>query len=269
MDAYKVSCLCPTYARFSFLRQSLACFLAQDWPEKELVILNDHPTPIRCDIENVRVVNAPRRFPGLSWKKQALLELAEGRFVANWEDDDFYLPWHLSHWLPVFVIMNNAEILHIRTAYRSRGVAEKFRIHDMRTVQSPLPHGFESQMFYRTEAVRKVGYPPRWVKPDKWLLDHFHRRGQVCDVDGPPWASMIWRLGPESPHLGYSRTTEQWGAKSNWEATGRLLDEAGDCPDGPLTPADIRPQLRAWKRFAEEHALGVPAQFGMIREELR
>ena len=36
-----VAALCPTYGRFSRLRESLACFLAQDYPNKQLIILND------------------------------------------------------------------------------------------------------------------------------------------------------------------------------------------------------------------------------------
>ena len=48
-----VSCLTATAGRFSVLREAVACFLAQDYPEKELVILNNHPTPLVCDLPGV------------------------------------------------------------------------------------------------------------------------------------------------------------------------------------------------------------------------
>ena len=38
-----VTCLCPTYGRFERLREALACFLAQDYPNRRLIILNDAP----------------------------------------------------------------------------------------------------------------------------------------------------------------------------------------------------------------------------------
>jgi glycosyltransferase involved in cell wall biosynthesis len=35
-----ISCIMPTYGRPEFLGEAVAMFLAQDYPEKELVILN-------------------------------------------------------------------------------------------------------------------------------------------------------------------------------------------------------------------------------------
>ena len=38
-----VSCLCPTYRRPKLLENSIACFLAQDYPadRRELIVLDD------------------------------------------------------------------------------------------------------------------------------------------------------------------------------------------------------------------------------------
>ncbi len=43
MTQSRVSCIMPTYGRPDFVAQSVAMFLAQDYAEKELIILNDCP----------------------------------------------------------------------------------------------------------------------------------------------------------------------------------------------------------------------------------
>jgi len=104
-----VTCLCPTYGRFERLQDAVACFLLQDYPgPKELVILNDAAEPVilcpRLTITadqylvdaHARVINVRDRFANLGAKRQALLEAARTPLVAHWDDDDLYLPWHLT-----------------------------------------------------------------------------------------------------------------------------------------------------------------------------
>ena len=91
--------MCATYGRFSRLRDAISCFLEQDYPNKRMLILNDAQTPIEIDSglrSVVTVVNEPKMFDNLGAKRQALLERAETELVAQWDDDDLYLPWHLS-----------------------------------------------------------------------------------------------------------------------------------------------------------------------------
>lgn len=88
-----------TYGRFSALRQALACFLMQDYPNRELVILNDHPVPIVCGEPGVTVYNDEpftideTVVPRL---RKRLLGLASGDVVCFWDDDDLYFPHHIS-----------------------------------------------------------------------------------------------------------------------------------------------------------------------------
>lgn len=93
-----VSCLCLTYARPDVLRESIWCFLQQDWPNKELVVLNDHPEPLHLDQDypEIRVINVPERFANLGAKRNHSIQLAQGEYLCLWDDDDLFLPWRLS-----------------------------------------------------------------------------------------------------------------------------------------------------------------------------
>ncbi len=93
-----VSCLCPTFRRPRLLANSLACFLAQDYPanRRELIILDDGGDFSRHTGDGWRLVAAPGRFPSLPDKFNTLAKLAGGDILVVWEDDDIYLPWHIT-----------------------------------------------------------------------------------------------------------------------------------------------------------------------------
>jgi glycosyltransferase involved in cell wall biosynthesis len=96
-----VSCICPTYNRppqyQHLLEEAIASFLRQDYPNKELIVLNDCPgQELICDEPGVRVVNVAERFASIGDKLNAAVGLARGELIAPWDDDDISLPWRLS-----------------------------------------------------------------------------------------------------------------------------------------------------------------------------
>lgn len=93
-----VSCLCPTFRRPRLLANSLACFLAQDYPasRRELIILDDGGDFDSHTGDRWQIVSAAERYPSLPDKFNALAELARGDILIVWEDDDIYLPWHVT-----------------------------------------------------------------------------------------------------------------------------------------------------------------------------
>lgn len=93
-----VSCLCPTYRRPKLLENSIACFLAQNYPSdrRELIVLDDAGELQNQTGEGWQILSIPRRFRSLPEKFNALAGLARGEILVVWEDDDIYLPHHIS-----------------------------------------------------------------------------------------------------------------------------------------------------------------------------
>ncbi len=93
-----VSCLCPTYRRPKLLENSIACFLAQDYPadRRELIVLDDAGELQNQTGDGWQIISIPRRFRSLPEKFNALAGLACGEILVVWEDDDIYLPHHIS-----------------------------------------------------------------------------------------------------------------------------------------------------------------------------
>jgi glycosyltransferase involved in cell wall biosynthesis len=93
-----VSCIMPTRDRGDFVRQSVDYFLRQDYPLRELLIVDDGPGDLSARIPTDERIRYVRLAPGLSIgaKRNRGCELARGGLIAQWDDDDWYAPSRLS-----------------------------------------------------------------------------------------------------------------------------------------------------------------------------
>jgi hypothetical protein len=234
-----VTCLCPTYGRFERLRDAVACFLLQDYPgAKNLVIVNDAPWPVGLGPEHgewecqrrdgVTLLNEAKRYENLGEKRQHLLEMAGGpaALVAHWDDDDLYLPWHLSM-LAGWLLVRQAACPE-----RSRGVScakpgaawwavgprEGFNVRGLRH------NVFEGQMLFRRDRARELGgYPPKDSGQARDLLRAFDRAGEA-EVWNPPDqdVSYVYRWGDGVDHVS-ARCTAGGVARDRDFGDGRPL----------------------------------------------
>ena len=92
-----VSCIMPTRDRLSFVLQSIQYFLKQDYSEKELIIVDDSHEDIRHHLPADPRIQVVRTQPGqtIGAKRNIACRSANGRFIAHWDDDDWYSPHRL------------------------------------------------------------------------------------------------------------------------------------------------------------------------------
>lgn len=102
----KVSFVCTTYRRFRCVERIVEQFLQQDYPNKELIILNtDVENPMQLDeslygLDIVLVNNNIDYQTGLEYTNRGQIcrdavTHATGDLFMLADDDDIYLPWHL------------------------------------------------------------------------------------------------------------------------------------------------------------------------------
>lgn len=157
----KVSCVCCTYGRFSFVRRSIAFWLNQDYRNKELIIFNTAPIPLSLDSSiahaGISVINQPNCIKSAepysslgSVRSDAMIHTSGDVYVC-WDDDDMFLPWHLSQgverlrergraaWMPAqsYFSMNGG-----RTFQLSRNAFEASVLVRMKSL---LRYGFDSE----------------------------------------------------------------------------------------------------------------------------
>lgn len=94
-----ISCIMPTFNRRPFVRLALKYFLAQDYPNKELIVIDDGTDRVRDVIEgvaNVHYVHLARRA-SIGSKRNLACRQARGEIIAHWDDDDWYAPNRLRY----------------------------------------------------------------------------------------------------------------------------------------------------------------------------
>jgi glycosyltransferase involved in cell wall biosynthesis len=92
-----VSCVMPTRGRIDFVLQSIRYFQRQVGPPAELLILDDGPIDLSSRLpadSRIRYLRTPVESIGA--KRNRGVQLARGRYIAHWDDDDWYAPTRLA-----------------------------------------------------------------------------------------------------------------------------------------------------------------------------
>lgn len=94
-----VSCIMPTYNRREFIPHAIHYFLRQDYPNKELIIIDDGTDNIKDlvpDIENIRYYSLDDKIT-LGAKLNIACSYAKGDILVNWDDDDWYAAHRITY----------------------------------------------------------------------------------------------------------------------------------------------------------------------------
>jgi hypothetical protein len=97
-----------TYRRFTCVERSIAMFLAQDYPDKELIIYNtdvEHPISLDDTFNGVRslitIINCDTDAEtGVPYTNTGAIrrdarKYASGELYITWDDDDLFFPWNI------------------------------------------------------------------------------------------------------------------------------------------------------------------------------
>lgn len=229
-----IGCICPTYKRPDMLRNLIACFEAQTYPHKRLVIIDDVPQHDTQGGHRWELFANRTRYPDLPKKfNDAARILAAGDdidIICIMEDDDVYLPEHLGA---------------IAAAWHGKGTLQFFAPDEVFSTYNQPPGGtqlegaagrFHASWAYTIELFTALrGYP------DTPRLDYdqqMHRLAREAaggtptayDVARPTyvyrWGNPTYH-GSQSGEAGYQQLWEDLGKRAApWVgATGPEFDE--------------------------------------------
>jgi hypothetical protein len=89
-----VSCIMPTANRRDFVPRAIEQFLSQDYPARELIVIDDGTDSMAEFIpvqEAVRYVRLDQSI-SLGAKRNMACDMARGELIAHWDDDDWMAP---------------------------------------------------------------------------------------------------------------------------------------------------------------------------------
>jgi glycosyltransferase involved in cell wall biosynthesis len=105
MAQAKVSCLTATYDRLPLLKESIRCYCAQSYENRELVVATEgtqrykraiHRFVDELERDDIRIIELDSRPYSLGEVRNILLDEARGDLVCQWDDDDLYHPERLA-----------------------------------------------------------------------------------------------------------------------------------------------------------------------------
>src|SRR5215510_16345784 len=94
-----VSAIMPTHNRRPFVPKAIEYFLRQDYPQRELIILDDGTDPIVDLAPNDQRIRYFRQNQkrNIGAKRNLTCEEARGEIIIHWDDDDWMADWRISY----------------------------------------------------------------------------------------------------------------------------------------------------------------------------
>ena len=89
----------PTFNRRPFVSQAIAYFLRQDYPCKELIIVDDGDDGIADLVPDDRMIRYIRleKKQSLGAKRNLACTQARGALICHWDDDDWMASWRICY----------------------------------------------------------------------------------------------------------------------------------------------------------------------------
>lgn len=114
----RVSCIMPTHNRREFVPLALDYFLRQDYPNCELVVVDDGSDAV----EDLMPADPRIRYQRLEGRhaqgvlRNLACEAATGEIIAHWDDDDWQASWRVSYQVAC-LLKAQADICGLQTVY--------------------------------------------------------------------------------------------------------------------------------------------------------
>lgn len=94
-----VSCIMPTYNRRAFIPHAIQYFLRQDYPQKELIIIDDGTDSIEDLVPENSLIRYYRLGKKITVgaKRNFCNNASKGDIIMHWDDDDWYSSTRMSY----------------------------------------------------------------------------------------------------------------------------------------------------------------------------
>lgn len=193
----------PTRARPALAAESLACYLAQDYADRELIIVDDADAPS---------FPAPPNHPGVWYhrlakrltigaKRNVCVSRANGGILAHWDDDDYSAPGRLSDQI---ARLGNADI----TGYHSMRFTDGARWWQYTGADD---YALGTSLMYRREYWERNPFKVDCtVGEDGHFIAPARRDGRIMSVDAGEFLWARNHPGNTDERAGMATNTKQW-----------------------------------------------------------
>jgi glycosyltransferase involved in cell wall biosynthesis len=186
-----VSCIMPTANREKYIPYAIKYFLQQDYPNKELIIIDDGARSVKNlvpQIENI-FYTYTQPLGSIGAKRNYACERCRGEIILHWDDDD----WHAPDWITASVYYlqtTGADIVGIQHINYYSAINDKFYVvtRTYGTISNPMNWVHGSTLAYRRIIWENYPFKDLQVAEDDdfivhsngKLFIHDYKDGFVC-----------------------------------------------------------------------------------------
>lgn len=178
-----ISCLCVTWKKPKMLRRAIDCFLKQTYPNRQLVLIyEDFDLPTAdlingltpdCRIKPVKISSNPKKT--LGELRNISIESADGEYVCQWDDDDWFAPERLTE-----------QMRCICNTGRAASILTHWLIFDATTGKSYVSNArlWEGSILSRKDVLS--AYPRESKGEDTVVIDQLYQSAQLALISDMP-----------------------------------------------------------------------------------
>jgi O-antigen biosynthesis protein len=174
-----VSAIMPTRSRPKLSRTALACFLAQTYQPRELVILDDEDDPSFAEpplvAENVNYLRMQRL--SLGEKRNVLCDVARGQVIIHWDSDDWSDQWRMEDQVSLLLASRKP-----MSGYHSLLFWDERNSLGYRWT-GPVGFACGASMCYRKEFWQSHRFPDVAVSEDNAVVEQAQENGGIATTE--------------------------------------------------------------------------------------
>lgn len=172
------SCVMLTFNRRHLVPVALACYLAQDWKDRELIFVDDGDDSVEdlsLDLPGVRYFRT-ERFKTVGEKLNFACEQARGEVIVTWDDDDWYASGRITDQLTLMVRCGKAVAGYHTILFYDGQRASQYR--------GSRNYAVGNSQVYRKEFWSRHRFPALDEAYDNHLTNEANRYGEIVCSNG-------------------------------------------------------------------------------------
>lgn len=180
--------------RDAWLPQAISCFLAQDWAEKELVIVAEYPKPegLPDSVRWIEVLPVPGML-SIGYRRNVAVSNARGAVIIHFDDDDQSYPGRITD-----------QVSRLESTGKSVTGYHSLKFHDGEKwfqYRNDSNWAFDTSLCYRKSFWQKYPFAPINDGLEAGFRDAAIREGQFISVDGSEMMHATIHAGNTGPRI--------------------------------------------------------------------
>lgn len=180
-----ISCLCVTWKKPRMLNRVINCFLDQTYENKQLVIIYEDfdeltsnfmaKIPENYQIKPVKISSYPKKT--LGELRNISIQAADGEFVCQWDDDDWFDPDRLDQ-----------QMKAIKQTGKLASILTRWIVFNALTHKSYLSNSrlWEGSVLCRKDIIQKYPYPKLPKGEDSQVIHNLFINDHIAFIQNAP-----------------------------------------------------------------------------------